>query len=96
MLINSTTKCPFESLKNVLQSLNSSISRNKSFKTEVKNKIKYVSLDTELALEYLRKMYKKYTNKSPNVFSDITSLTSIDSKKTKLGNKSEKKKIVRK
>ena len=94
MLINSTTKCPFESLKNVLQSLNSSISRNRSFKTEVKNKIKYVSLNTELALEYLRKMYKKYTNKNPNVFSDITSLTSIDSKKTKLGNKSEKKKLL--
>jgi len=94
MLINSTTKCPFESLKNVLQSLNSSISRNRSFKTEVKNKIKYVSLNTELALEYLRKMYKKYTNKNPNVFSDITSLTSIESKKTKLGNKSEKKKLL--
>lgn len=94
MLINSSTKCPFESVKNVLQSLNSSISRNKSFKTEVKNKIKYVSLNTELALEYLRKMYKKYTNKNPNVFSDITSLTSIDSKKTKLGNKSEKKKLL--
>jgi hypothetical protein len=94
MLINSTTKCPFESLKNVLQSLNSSISRNKSFKTEVKNKIKYVSLNTELALEYLRKMYRKYTNKSTNAFSDITSLTSIESKKTKLGNKSEKKKLL--
>ena len=100
MFINSTTKCPFESEKNVIQSLNSSISRNKSFKTEIVNKTKFVTLNKQKTLEYLRKMYKKYTNK--NIYNnnndndnnyDITSLTSVDSKKSKFGNTSEKKKL---
>ena len=92
MFVNSRNNTPFESERNLIQSMHASISRNKSFITEtIKNK-KFVSLNEPKALEYLKKMYGKYTN---NYNGDITSMASIDSKKSKVNvsnsNRSERK-----
>lgn len=93
MFVNSRNNTPFESERNLIQSMNASISRNKSFITETINNKKYVSLNEPKALEYLQKMYGKYTN---NFSGDITSMASIDSKKSKINynnnnNRSERK-----
>ena len=92
MFVNSRNNTPFESERNLIQSMHASISRNKSFITEtIKNK-KYVSLNEPKVLEYLKKMYGKYTN---NYNGDITSMASIESKKSKVNisnsNRSERK-----
>lgn len=98
MFVNSRNNSPFISEKSLIQSMNASISRNKSFITEIIDNKKYVSLNQLKALDYLKKMYSKYTS---NFDGDITSMASIDSKKSKMnsfsnnnngnGNKSEKK-----
>lgn len=81
LFVNSRNNTPFESERNLIQSLTASIARNKSFVTEmIKNK-KFVSLNKPKALEYLKKMYGKYTN---NYNGDITSMASMDSKKSKI------------
>ena len=85
MLINTTKNKPFESVRKIINSLNSSITRNKSFKIETVKKIKYISLNEIQALEYLKKMYGKYTRKNGD--NDITSLTSFESKKSQLDKK---------
>ena len=96
MLINTTKNKPFESVRKIINSLNSSITRNKSFKIETVKKIKYISLNEIQALEYLKKMYGKYTRKNGD--NDITSLTSFESKKSKLDKKeniiNEKEKLI--
>ena len=98
MFVNSRNNTPFESDRNLIQSMHASISRNKSFITEIINNKKYVSLNQPKALEYLQKMYGKYTT---NINGDITSMASLDSKKCKIdfndkynneNNRSEKKK----
>lgn len=80
MLVNSKNNTPFESERNLIQSMHASISRNKSFITEIINNKKYVSLNQPKALEYLQKMYGKYTT---NYNGDITSMASLESKKKK-------------
>jgi hypothetical protein len=59
-------------------------------------KKKYISLNETQALEYLKKMYGKYTRNNGN--NDITSLTSFESKKSKLDKKpniiNEKEKLI--
>lgn len=98
MLVNSRNNTPFESERNLIQSMHASIARNKSFITEIIDNKKYVSLNQPKALEYLQKMYGKYTT---NFNGDITSMASLESKKCKLdfndkfnngNNRSEKKK----
>ena len=98
MFVNSRNNTPFESERNLIQSMHASIARNKSFITEIINNKKYVSLNQPKALEYLQKMYGKYTT---NINGDITSMASLDSKKCKIdfndkynneNNRSEKKK----
>ena len=72
IFISSKTKKPFTSEKQLSFSINGSISRNKSFKKEIKNKETYISLVYENVLAYLEKMYNKYkSNKA-----DITSISS--------------------
>lgn len=97
MFVNSKNNSPFESERNLIQSMHTSISRNKSFLTQTINNQKYVSLNEPKVLEYLKKMYNKYT---ANFNGDIASLASLDSKKSKISlkkinnpinNKSEKK-----
>lgn len=95
LFVNSRNNTPFESERNLIQSLHISIARNKSFITEIINKKKFVSLNKPKAIEYLKKMYEKYTS---NYNGDITSLASIDSKRTKIdfddnsnNNRSERK-----
>ena len=78
MFVNSRNNTPFESERNLLQSMHASIARNKSFITEIINNKKYVSLNQPKALEYLQKMYGKYTT---NFNGDITSMASLESKK---------------
>ena len=85
MIINVKTNQPFDSETKIFQSLQTSIARNKSFKIEIENKKKYISLNESQAYEYLRKMYAKYTKN--NGENDITSLTSFESKKNKLDKK---------
>ena len=81
MFVNSRNNTPFESERNLIQSMHASISRNKSFITEIIKNKKYVSLNQPKALEYLKKMYGKYTS---TFNGDITSMASIDSKKSKI------------
>ena len=81
MFVNSRNNTPFESERNLIQSMHASIARNKSFITEIINNKKYVSLNQPKALEYLQKMYGKYTT---NINGDITSMASLDSKKCKI------------
>ena len=85
MFINTTKNQPFEDERKFINSLNCSIRRNKSFKIETVKEKKYISLNEIHALEYLKKMYGKYTRK--NVDNDITSLTSFESKKSQLDKK---------
>ena len=98
ILVNSKYNTPFESERNLIQSMHTSIARNKSFITEIINNKKYVSLNQPKALEYLRKMYGKYT---ANINGDITSMASLESKKCKINfndtydNRSEKKKKLK-
>lgn len=80
MLVNSKNNTPFESERNLIQSMHTSIIRNKSFITEVINNKKYISLNETKALDYLKKMYGKYTT---NFNGDITSMASLESKKKK-------------
>lgn len=99
MFVNSKNNKPFETEGNLIRSMNASISRNKAFTTQMINNQKYVSLNEPQALAYLKKMYKKYTI---NFNGDITSMASVDSKRSKFGlgddsftdlmNKSERKK----
>ena len=99
MFVNSKNNKPFENEGNLIRSMNTSISRNKAFTTQMINNQKYVSLNEPMALAYLKKMYKKYTI---NFNGDITSMASVDSKRSKFGlgddsftdlvNKSERKK----
>ena len=98
MFVNSRNNTPFESERNLIQSMHASIARNKSFITEIINNKKYVSLNQPKTLEYLQKMYGKYTT---NFNGDITSMASLESKKCKIdfndqynneNNRSEKKK----
>ena len=72
IFISSSSKKPFTSEKQIFFSINGSISRNKSFKKEIKDKDRYISLVYENVLAYLEKMYHKY--KSDNI--DITSISS--------------------
>ena len=72
IFISSKNKKPFTSEKQICFSINGSISRNKSFKKEIKDKDRYISLVYENVLVYLEKMYHKY--KSDNI--DITSISS--------------------
>ena len=74
IFINSSTKKPFKSEKNLTYSVFASVYRNKSFKIEKneRTKEKYISLNQENALNYLKKMYKKYINEN----SDIASISS--------------------
>jgi hypothetical protein len=96
MFINSRTNQPFESERSLINSLNASITRNKSFKTEIVKEIKYISLNETQALVYLTKMYGKYTRKNGD--NEITSLTSFESKKSNLdkkqSNMNEKEKLI--
>ena len=102
LFVNSRNNTPFISEKSLIQSMNASISRNKAFVTEVIDNIKYVSLNQTKVLDYLKKMYSKYTS---NFNGDISSIASIDSKKSKIntfnnentsnGLKSEKKRKKR-
>ena len=96
MFINSRTNQPFESVRSLINSLNASITRNKSFKTEIVKEIKYISLNETQALAYLTKMYGKYTRKNGD--NEITSLTSFESKKSNLdkkqSNMNEKEKLI--
>ena len=99
MFVNSKNNKPFETEGNLIRSMNASISRNKAFTTQMINNQKYVSLNEPQTLAYLKKMYKKYTI---NFNGDITSMASVDSKRSKFGlgdesftdlvNKSERKK----
>ena len=91
LFVNSKYNTPFESERSLIQSMSISIARNKSFITEIINKKKYVSLNKPKTIEYLKRMYGKYTS---NNNGDVTSLASVDSKRTKIvfdDNKSEKK-----
>ncbi len=81
IFVNSKNNSPFISERNLFQSMNASISRNKSFIIQIINNKKYVSLNESKTLEYLKKMYDKYT---VNFNGDITSLASLDSKKSKM------------
>jgi len=96
MFINTKTNQPFKNEINFNNSLNASIRRNKSFKIEEVNEKKFISLNEDNALEYLKKMYAKYTKKNGD--NEITSLTSFESKKSKLDKKSntinEKGKLI--
>ena len=96
MFINTTKNQPFEDERKFINSLNCSIRRNKSFKIETVKEKKYISLNEIHALEYLKKMYGKYTRKNGD--NDITSLTSFESKKSKLDKKpniiNEKAKLI--
>ena len=79
--VNSRNNTPFDSERNLIQSLHASIARNKAFITDKINNKKYISLNKPKALEYLRKMYGKYIN---NYNGDVTSMASLDSKKSKI------------
>ena len=72
IFISSKTKKPFKSTKNLVSSIVGSISRNKSFHKEKKDKEIYLSIIYENALKYLEKMYKKYISDS----ADVTSISS--------------------
>ena len=91
MFVNSKNNTPFETERNLIQSMSISIARNKAFITEIIDKKKYVSLNKPKTIEYLKRMYGKYTS---NNNGDVTSLASVDSKRTKIifyDNKSEKR-----
>ena len=77
IFLNSVTKKPFEEEIKVLNSIKSSVNRNKSFNFEKNNGEKYISLNLERTLEYLEKMHQKYINKEL----DISSISSADSPK---------------
>ena len=79
MFINTTKNQPFEDERKFINSLNCSIRRNKSFKIETVKEKKYISLNEIHALEYLKKMYGKYTRKNGD--NDITSLTKMKMRK---------------
>ena len=57
--------------------------RNKAFTTQTINNQKYVSLKECKALDYLKKVKKKYTI---NAIEDIKSMASADSQHNKFGN----------
>ena len=57
IFLNSVTKKPFEEEIKVLNSIKSSVNRNKSFNFEKNNGEKYISLNLERTLEYLEKMH---------------------------------------
>ena len=86
IFLNSRTKKPFECEKNLIRSVSASISRNKSFIVNKVDKGKLISLNPSKALEYLNKMYKKYTSDN----SDIASISSRESN-SKSAYQSEKK-----
>lgn len=86
IFLNSRTKKPFECETNLIRSVSASISRNKSFIVNKVDKGKIISLNPPKALEYLNKMYKKYTSDN----SDIASISSRESN-SKSAYQSEKK-----
>lgn len=100
--INSHTKNPFDSEKKLVQSVMGSLRRNKAFIIEQVGKEKFVLLNLPKALEYLNKMYKKYTNSDNSDIASISSRESISkffpkneeisSNKKLLGNKTLRKK----
>ena len=86
MFINSHTKKAFESEQKVLTIFKTGLTRNQSFIIKGTKNDKYVSLDYKHALEYLNRIYKKYTDDN----NDVSSLSSAKSPR-KFSYKSEKK-----
>ena len=81
LLVNSITNKPFTSEANLQKGINCSLLRNKAFIIQTINNQKYVSLNECKALDYLKKMKKKYTI---NVCGDITSMASLDNQHNKI------------
>lgn len=86
IFINSNTKKPFESEIKALRNIIQALKRNKSFIIKETKGDKYISLDLNNTLEYLRKMYQKYINDEL----DVSSLSSARSP-PKIAYNSEKK-----
>ena len=78
ILVNSKNNSPFDSEVNLIKSLNLPIRKNKAFMTEKINGQVYISHNKQKALDYLKKIYKKYTNTKDG---DIASLASGNSRK---------------
>ena len=87
IFLSSRTKKPFESVSSVVRSVSTSIKRNKAFIIDKINNQQYISLDLQNVLDYLNKMYYKYTNDG----SDITSVSSQNSITKQVHIKSENK-----
>lgn len=87
MFINKKTKIPFDSESNLIRSFNT-IKKNKLFKLEIIDNKKYISINPPKVLDYLKKMYNKYTS---NYNGDISSIDSLETKETKKAVKKSKK-----
>ena len=74
LFLNSNSKKPFTSEASFLRSVNYSLKKNKSFNIEIIKNDKYIIFNPSYALNYLKKMYQKYTNDD-----DITSISSQES-----------------
>lgn len=91
VFLNSLSKKPFEQEVRVMNSIKSSLYRNKSFNIEKVNGEKYISLNLEKALQYLEKMHQKYINKEL----DVSSISSAGSpRKINYKNEEEDKKFL--
>jgi hypothetical protein len=71
IFLSSRTKKPFESVSSVVRSVSTSIKRNKAFIIDKINNQQYISLDLQNVLDYLNKMYYKYTNDGSDITSGI-------------------------